>query len=163
MEPMTSAIEETGLVTTLYDLTSREGTTKALGAAYPGQSILMAPKFIAAHPDTVQHLVNAMVRAMRYINSHPAEEIAAHLPVEYFKSANRAAELKYVQKTLPSFARGDFSFTPAAVNLVIASIQATDFDDSEEGVWRRTVENPALNPAELYTNEFVAKAMKEIK
>ncbi len=163
LEPMTSAIEATGLVTTLYDLTSREGTTKALGAAYPGQSILMAPAFIEAHPDTVQHLVNAMVRAMRYINAHSAEDIAAHLPPEYFKTADHQVELQFIRRTLPSFARGDYSFTPSAVGLVIATVHASDFDDSVEGVWRRTVENPALNPAELYTNQFVGKAMKEIK
>ncbi|MEO6874541.1 MAG: ABC transporter substrate-binding protein [Opitutaceae bacterium] len=163
MEPMTSAIEATGLVTTLYDLTSKEGTVKALGAPYPGQSILMAPAFIAAHPDTVQHLVNAMVRAMRYINSHTAEEIIAHLPPEYFKTADHQAELEFVRKTLPSFARGDYSFAPAAVQLVVNNVLTSDFDDSPEGVWRRTVENPHLMPAELYTNRFVKKAMKEIK
>ena len=163
LEPMTSAVEATGLVTTLYDLTDRAGTTKALGAAYPGQSILMAPAFIEAHPETVQHLVNVMVRTMRYINSHPAEEIAAHLPPEYFKTPDHRAELQFIQRTLPSFARDDYSFSPAMVALVIDTIRASDFDDSEEGLWRRTVENPTLVPEQLYTNEFVRKAMKEIK
>ena len=161
LEPMTSAIEATGLVTTLYDLTSKEGTVKALGAPYPGQSILMAPAFIQAHPDTVQHLVNAMVRAMRYINAHSAEEIAAHLPPEYFKTADHQTELQFIRRTLPSFARGDYSFSPGAVQLVIDTILASDFDGSPEGVWRRSVDNPALRAEALYTNDFVAKAMKQ--
>ena len=163
LEPLTSAIEETGLVTTLYDLTTKAGTTRALGAPYPGQSILMAPAFIEAHPDTVQHVVNAMVRAMRYLNSHTAEEIAAQLPPEYFKTPEHQAELSYLRKTLPTYARGDYTFTPAEVQLVLATIRASDFDDSAEGIWRRTVENPAIDQEKLYTNRFVGKAMKEIK
>src|SRR5438552_11337047 len=59
-EPITSALLESNMVSTLYDLNSKESTTKVLGAAFPAQSLLMAPKYIEAHPDTVQHLVNAV-------------------------------------------------------------------------------------------------------
>ena len=48
-EPITSALEATGLVSTLYDLNSRESTAKALGAPWPAQSLLMAPAFLKAH------------------------------------------------------------------------------------------------------------------
>jgi NitT/TauT family transport system substrate-binding protein len=163
MEPMTSAVEATGLVTTLYDLTTREGTVRAFGAAYPGQSILLAPKFIAEHPATVQHLVNALVRAMRFINAHDADEIVRHLPPDYFTSADRQAEIQFVHKTFSTFARGDYSFSPHAVELVINTVLASDFDSSPEGVWRRTVKNPTIVPDALYTNEFVERAMAEIK
>jgi len=83
-EPVTSALLESNMVSTLYDLNSKASTTKVLGAAFPAQSLLMAPKYIEAHPDTVQHLVNALVRTMRFVNKHTAEEIAERLPPDYF-------------------------------------------------------------------------------
>src|SRR6266568_1846172 len=162
-EPMTSAILESNMVSTLYDLNSKESTTKVLGAAFPAQSLLMSPKYIAAHPDTAQHLVNALVRTMRFVNTHTAEEIADKLPPDYFGNKDRLAEIKLIRNTLPTYAKGNYSFSPAAVKLVVDAIQASDFDQSEEGRWRATGENRNVHADELYTNRFVNKAMKEIK
>jgi phosphate transport system substrate-binding protein len=162
-EPITSTLLGTGMVRTLYDLNSRESTTRVLGAAWPAQSLLLSPAFIRAHPDTVQHLVNAFVRAMRFINSHTAEQIIEQLPADYFADKDRRTELEYLRHTLPTFARGDYSFSPAEVKLVIDSIQAFDFDDSEEGRWRRTAETQRIDARQLYDNRFVKQAMREIK
>jgi ABC-type nitrate/sulfonate/bicarbonate transport systems, periplasmic components len=162
-EPVTSALLATNMVTTLYDLNSREGTTKVLGAAFPAQTLLMSPGYIRAHPDTVQHLVNALVRTMRFINAHSAEEIAARLPPEYFGSKDRAAELKLIRDTLPTLARGDYSFSPDAVHLVADVNLTSVFDSSVEGQWRATGDKSKVREADLYTNRFVDKAMREIK
>ncbi|MDD3179023.1 MAG: ABC transporter substrate-binding protein [Opitutaceae bacterium] len=163
MEPLSSAILATNKVSTLYDMTTREGTVKALGAPLPAISILMAPSYIEAHPEIVQRLVNVFVRTMRYINTHNADEIAAKLPATYFTSKDRQAEIDFLRNTLPNYARGDYSFTPDAVQMAIDTIRSSSFDKSEEGVWRATVENPHVIPEQLYTNEFVEKAMREIR
>ncbi len=162
-EPDVAAIIETGLVSTLYDLNSKETTAKVLGSAWPAQSILMAPKFIEAHPDRVQHLVNAYVRAMRFINSHTLDQIVEKLPASYFKGKDRLAEIKYIKNTLPTYAKNDYSFAPAAVQLVVDSVKASSFDNSVEGRWRGEGKNANLSAGELYTNRFVEQAMKEIK
>jgi NitT/TauT family transport system substrate-binding protein len=162
-EPVTAALMQTKMVSVLYDLNSRESTTKVLGAAFPAQTLLMSPKYIDAHPDTVQHLVNAFVRAMRFINSHSAEEIAAKLPPDYFKGKDRTAEVKLIRDTLPTFAKADYSFSADAVKLVTEINLTSDFDKSVEGQWRATGDKSKVRPAELYTNRFVNKAMLEIK
>jgi phosphate transport system substrate-binding protein len=161
-EPVTSGLLETNLVTTLYDLTTREGTVKALGTAFPAQSILMAPQFIKEHPDTVQRLVNAYVRAMRYINAHTADEIIAQLPASYFDGKDRPAQIKFIRNTLPGHAKGDYSFPADAVHLVVDAMLWAGFDSSEEGIWRATGDASKVKADELYTNEFVARAMREI-
>jgi len=160
-EPITSGIEATGLVSTLYDLNRKETTAQALGAAWPAQSLLMSPAFIEAHPETVQHLVNAFVRTMRYINSHSPDELIAALPADFF-GKDRAATIDYVKRTLPSLAQGDYSFSPKSVALVMDTMQGFAFDDSTEGKWRRTAEQPEVNAATLYNNKFVLKAMAMI-
>ena len=161
-EPVTSALRDTKMVSVLYDLNSGASTAKVLGAAFPAQTLLMSPKYLEAHPDTVQHLVNALVKAMRFINSHSAEEIAAKLPAEYFKDKDRAAEVKLIGDTLPTFAKGDYSFKADAVKLVAEINLGSDFDKSVEGQWRATGDKSKVRPAELYTNRFVDKAMRDI-
>ncbi len=161
-EPLVSALQATGLVSTLYDLHSRESTAQVLGAPWPAQSLLMAPAFLAAHPDTVQKLVNAFVRTMRFINAHSVDEIIARLPADYFAGKDRATEIDTIKRTLPTLAKGDYTFPAASVDLVVDTVMSFAFDRSEEGKWRGTGENRRIVSADLYTNEFVARAMKEI-
>ena len=162
-EPVTSALIGTRMVSVLYDLNSARSTARVLGAPFYAQTLLMSPKYVAAHPDIVQHLVNALVRAMRFINSHSADEIAAKLPREYFAGKDRDAEVKLIRDTLPTFAKGDYSFSPAAVKLVAEINVTSDFDQSVEGQWRATGEKSRVHPETLYDNRFVKKAMKEIR
>jgi NitT/TauT family transport system substrate-binding protein len=162
-EPITSALLGTGMVTTLYDLNSKASAAHVLGAPWPAQSLLMAPGFVNAHPDAAQRLVNAFVRTMRFINGHSVEQIVEKLPPSYFQGKNRQAEIRYIRNTLPTYANGDYSFTPAEVELVVKSIQSFGFDNSVEGRWRGTAENANIAVDRLYTNRFVNKAMREIK
>jgi len=161
-EPVTSGLLETNLVSTLYDLTTGAGTAKALGTTFPAQSILMAPQFIKDHPDTVQRLVNAYVRAMRWLNAHTAEKIIAQLPESYFAGKDRAAQIKLIKDTLPSYAQRDYSYSAESVRLVVDTMLTADFGRSAEGLWRGTGDAARVKDADLYTNEFVVRAMREI-
>jgi NitT/TauT family transport system substrate-binding protein len=162
LEPMTSVLLRTNMVTPLYDLTSRQKTVDVFGAPWPAQCVFIAPRYIEEHPDTVQHLVNAWVRTMRYVNSHTAEQIIAQLPPSYFEKRNRMAETDKLRNTMSTFAKGDYSFPPAGVRLVVDSTLASSFDDSAEGIWRRSGDTSRVHPEELYTNQFVEKAMGEV-
>jgi NitT/TauT family transport system substrate-binding protein len=162
-EPVTSALEQSRLVTTLYDLNSRETTAKALGAPFPAQSLLLSPKYADAHPDTVQHLVNAFVRTMRYVNTHDTAEIVAQLPAAYFKDKDRAAQVAYIRATLPTYAKDDYAISPAAAQLVLDVVRSSDFDTSDEGRWRAGGDDAKVRVDQLYDNRFVRKAMEEIQ
>lgn len=162
-EPITSALQATGLVTTLYDFNSRAATTKVLGAPFLAQCLLMGPKFIAANPAVVQRLVNAFVRTMRFVNAHTAEELAAKLPAGFFAQKDRAEEIRLMRDTLSTYARDDYAIPPGGAKLTVDIIQSSRFDDSEEGRWRRDGENPKVVADELYTNVFVEQAMRTLK
>jgi NitT/TauT family transport system substrate-binding protein len=161
-EPISSNLLATGLATTLYDMSSGKSTAKILGAPFPAQSLIMSPEYIKAHPDTVQHLVNALVRSMRFVNSHSADEIAAKLPPDYFAGKDRDAEVKLIRDTLPTFARGNYAFSPAVVKLAADINLSSGFDKSEEGQWRATGDKSKVRPEALYDNRFVNRAMKAI-
>lgn len=161
-EPITSALLATGLVTPLYDLNSGPATARVLGAVWPAQSLLMAPSFISAHPDIVQHLVNAFVKTMRFINGHSPDEIIASLPPSFWEGKDRAPETQFVKRTLSAFAHNDYAISHRSARLVLDTVEHFDFDDSQEGQWRRGAEHPQVDPDQLYDNRFVKKAMKTI-
>ncbi len=162
MEPMTSSLVASGHVSVLFDLTNRAGTVKALGDEWPAQCVFVSDNFVAAHPDTVQHLVNAYVRTLRFMNAHSAEEIAAQLPAAWFNGKDRAAEMTRIGKFLTNVSH-DYRFTKSSVQLVFDTMLHSKFDESEEGKFRRTGENDHVTADSLYTNRFVEQAMKEIK
>lgn len=162
-EPTTSALMKTQMVSVLYDFNTKEGTAKGLGATYPAQSLLTSPAYIKSHPHAVQHLFNAMVKIMRFINTHTTAEVIAKLPSNYFDGKDRDAELAVMRATMQTFAKGDYAFAPESVRVVVNSIQRSDFDKSEEGQWRATGDKKAVVDANLYDNRFVDKAIREIR
>lgn len=161
-DPISAALLDTGRVSTLYDLTNHDGTVAALGAAFPSESILVAPAFIRDHPDTVQRLVNAYVRAMRWLNAHTAEEVIAQLPDSYFAGKDRAVQGKLIKSALPAAAKGSYAFPADGVHLVTDAMLWAKFDSSEEGVWRATGDAAEVKESALYTNQFVNRAMQAI-
>jgi len=162
-EPYTARYKATGLVQPLYLMTDRASTAKTLGAEWPAQSLLMAPKFIATRPQVAQRVVNAFVCTMRFINSHDLKQIVAKLPASYFAGKNRAEELANLANELPTFARGNYRIDPQGAALVAKTIPGFDFGKDEEGVWRNAGGAPVGDPRKLYDNRFVDAAMKRIR
>ncbi len=162
MEPMTSAIAATGEVTTLFDLTTRAGTVQALGAPWPSHCLFLGMDFIEKNPATVQRLVNALVRAMRFANRHTPGEIAARLPASYFAGKDRAAEIARIAKTLPGYARDNSAFARSDLQPMVDAVLWSRFDDSVEGRFRAGGAK-TLRTEDLYDNRFVEEAMTAIR
>lgn len=160
-EPISSALLSTGLATTLYDLDSGASTAKALGAPFPAQALLVAQRTLEQNPEMAQRLVNAFVRAMRFVNSHSADAIAARLPEDYFAGKDRRAALSLIRAALPSFSKGDYSISRAEAQLAVDVNLSSSFDQSDEGRWRATGAR-TVRVENLYTNRFVERAMKAI-
>ena len=172
MEPATSGLMASKLVTPLYDLSTGEGTRRALGEVWPARCLYLSPDYIKAHPDRVQRLVNAFTRTMRYINSHSAEEIIAKLPAGYFApdlhndvwAGYKKEKLDEIAKIQPGMTQGDYSIPPSAAKFECEVLFHTHFDESPEGKYRRAAaQSGKVRPEDTYDNRFVEKAMKEIK
>lgn len=83
-EPTVTRLLKTGQARVLVDLRTVAGTRAVLGGTYPAAAFYMQTSWIEGHRDTAQKLVNALVRGLAYIHSHSAEEIAAHMPPDYY-------------------------------------------------------------------------------
>jgi NitT/TauT family transport system substrate-binding protein len=172
MEPMTTNLAATNLVTPLYDLSTAAGTRAALGDVWPARCLYVAPSYIAAHPDRVQRLVNVFTRTMRFINTHTAADIVAKIGPAYFApdmnndlwADYKKGKLDEIAKVQPGLTHGDYSIPPSAAKFACDVLFHTNFDDTLEGKYRRTAaQSGKVRPEMTYDNRFVEKAMKEIK
>ena len=142
-EPTVSRMLASGEAKMLVDLRTPEATQKALGGLYPFACLYVRTDWLVSHREQAQKLANAFVRALRFINTHSAAEIAAVLPPTHF-GGNRAM---YVQ----SLAVGKSMFTPdgvmpAAGPATVLRVLSTV---------NREVQKKPINLTQTYTTEFV--------
>jgi NitT/TauT family transport system substrate-binding protein len=84
VDPLASRLERDGIAQVLYDTRTEKGTRDVFGGPYPAGGFYTTAEFIAEHPEVVQSMVNAGVRALRYLKQHTAEEIAAVMPESFW-------------------------------------------------------------------------------
>jgi sulfonate transport system substrate-binding protein len=82
-DPTIAQLTSTGQGKVILDMRTEDGTRAALGGLYPGGSLYMDCAWVKANKPTVQKLANAMVRTLKYINTHPAQDIATKMPADY--------------------------------------------------------------------------------
>lgn len=103
-EPTVSRLLASGQARVLVDMRDVAGTTAALGGLYPAACLYMETAWVETHRATVQKLVTAFVRTMRFIHDHSADEIAALMPGDFYVGGRAM----YVA----ALARGKGMFTP---------------------------------------------------
>ena len=92
-EPTASRLLDSGQARALVDLRTPEDTAKALGGPYPASCLYMQTAWVDRHRPEAQKLVNALMKALAYIQSHTAAEIAAQLPARFY-TRDRATYVK---------------------------------------------------------------------
>jgi NitT/TauT family transport system substrate-binding protein len=86
----------------LVDLRTPAKTKTAMGGPYPFIAIMLRTSYVNSHKSTVQKLVNAYVRTLKWIHTHTAAQIAAKLPVDYY-AGNKSLYLATLKAQLPVF------------------------------------------------------------
>jgi NitT/TauT family transport system substrate-binding protein len=82
-DPMVTKLDKEGLIKIVADTRTLEGTNKVYGGPYPAAVLYASNAFIEKNPDTVQALVTAFVRGLKWVQAHNAEDIAKMMPEEY--------------------------------------------------------------------------------
>ena len=82
-DPTIAQVTDKGLGKVLVDMRTEEGTQAALGGLYPAASMYMDCSYVEKNPKTVQKVVDAFVRTMKWISTHDAADIAAKMPSDY--------------------------------------------------------------------------------
>lgn len=145
-EPTISRLLKTNEARILIDMRDVDKTKAALGGTYPAASLYMDSAYVAKNKPIVQKLANALVKALKFIDTHSGAEITAKMPQSFY-----AADKEGYIKALDD---GKKMFTPDGVmpeggpETVLAVLSA----------FSKNLQGKKVDLAKTYTTEFVKAA-----
>ncbi len=102
VDPVMSLLLNQYAIKIVADARTLDGTRQVYGGIYPAAVLYLTPAYAQANPKTVQSLVNASVRALKWIAGHSAEEIANVMP-EAYALGNKPLFVKSIASSLPMY------------------------------------------------------------
>jgi NitT/TauT family transport system substrate-binding protein len=150
LDPVVTMLMDSGDIRIVADLRTGVGTQAAVGAdTYPEGSVIATAEFVRKNPQTVQAVVNAMLRAEKFLASATAEQIADALPKSY-QVGERAQYLSAIEHTRTVYST-DGRYDPKGTEAVLAVLAGSDPEIAEV---QKKIDIPAT-----YTNKFVDAAV----
>jgi NitT/TauT family transport system substrate-binding protein len=149
VEPGMTLLEKSGGIKIVNETTTVKGVTAVFGGPMLAGCLYTKSEFVQKNPKTVQALTNAMVRALKWLQSATPEQVAATVPPNYLLG-DKEIYLEALQKLKPSYST-DGLFAPAAVQNTFKVL---------------ALHNAALKSGALeqtYDNAFVHKALDKFK
>lgn len=104
LDPVISKLEQEDAIRVLIDTRTEAGTKTLYGASNPGAVAYLRKDFIDANPNTTQRLVNAHMKALRWLASATPEDVADVVPADYFLG-DKPLYLRAVKSSLESYSR----------------------------------------------------------
>jgi NitT/TauT family transport system substrate-binding protein len=99
LDPVISRLEASGAIVAVVDTRTNKGAMYVYGGAYHASCLYASEDFIAKNPNTVQAVVNAMVRTLRWLQKAKPEQIVDTVPPEYY-GEDKAGYLAALKKNL---------------------------------------------------------------
>jgi NitT/TauT family transport system substrate-binding protein len=116
LDPVLTQLESTGKFVTLFDTRTEKGMKDVYGGEYMASVIYITDEFVKKNPNTVQAVVNAMVRADKWIAKATPQEIVELMPAE-FKSGNPSLYKEGLLKNMIGFSENGEMSMKAAENV----------------------------------------------
>jgi NitT/TauT family transport system substrate-binding protein len=124
VDPVINLLDSEKLIRIAADTRTVEGTRKVYGGLYPAAVLYLPPAYARDNGKTVQSLTNAFVRALKWIASHPAEEIAKAMPPEY-ALGNMDLFVRSIKSSIPMYSP-DGRFTPGGPETALNVLREFD-------------------------------------
>ena len=145
-EPALTTLMSSGEAKIVADTRTNEGTIGIFGGLYPSGTVYARAAFIDQNPRTLQAFVDAMVRALAWIDQATAENIADVLPAEW-AAPNRALFIESIRGTKDMFSP-DGRFSPEGAKVALHVLSTVD----------PNLRSATINLGTTFTNAFVDKA-----
>jgi NitT/TauT family transport system substrate-binding protein len=84
IDPVIAKLEASGDIVVLEETRTTAGTTKVLGGPMSAAVLYMKRDFIKANPNTVQALVNAFYKGLKWLDKATPEQVTALVPEQYW-------------------------------------------------------------------------------
>ena len=124
LDPVIAKLEAEGDIVPLIDTRTEKGTTDLFGASNPAATLYTTGEFMEKNPETTQRLVNAFVKALKWIQTASPEDIAAVVPSEYHLG-EKDLYLKAVASSKESYSR-DGVMTKAGMESMLNTLKTLD-------------------------------------
>jgi NitT/TauT family transport system substrate-binding protein len=149
-DPTAAQLTSTGKGKVMLDMRTEEGTKAALGGLYPASSLYMDCNWVKQNKGAVQKMVNALVKTLKFIDSHSAEEIAAKMPADY-AGGNPKLYAKAINDSKAMFTTDGVMPADGARNVLEV---LSSFSPNVKG------KKDTIDLSKTYTTEFVENAGK---
>lgn len=83
LDPVISKLEQDGDIVVLADARTEEGNMELFGGNNPAAVVYLKADFIEQNPQTVQRIVNAFYKTLKWLEKATPEQIAAAVPPAY--------------------------------------------------------------------------------
>lgn len=132
LDPVISKLEADGDVSALIDTRTEAGTKALFGGANPAAVLYLKNDFAEKNPVTTQKLVNAFVKALKWLETAKPEEVADLVPAEYHLG-DKPLYLRSVKNSLESYSRTGIS-SPEAMKSMYDALKLLDPELSNSNV-----------------------------
>ncbi|HEX3097208.1 MAG TPA: ABC transporter substrate-binding protein [Usitatibacter sp.] len=147
LDPVVTQLESTGKFVSVVDTRTEKGMKDVYGGDYMAAVIYATDEFIKKYPNTVQAVVNAMVRADKWIAKATPQEIVDLMPAEY-KAGNPSLYKQGLLKNMIGYSEDGTMSLKAAENVykVLAKFEPS------------VMKAGKMDLSKTFDNEFVKKA-----
>lgn len=151
LDPVISRLEASGDIVAVVDTRTAKGMKDVYGGAYHAGCIYAPVEWVKKNPKTAQAVVNAMVHAVRWLQSARPDDVVAAVPPEYYGDDRTLYKVALLKNTEGFSADGLFSAEGAKnVFNVLNSFEPT-------------VQAAKIDLAKTFDNSFAQRALKKYK
>ncbi|MCX7212373.1 MAG: ABC transporter substrate-binding protein [Burkholderiales bacterium] len=146
VDPVMTMLEQKGDVKIIADTRTLKGTQQLFGGPMPAASLYAPEEFISRNPKTVQALTNAMVRALKWLQTAGPSDIINTVPDAYLLG-DRALYLASFNAVRDAISP-DGLISEASVKVSLAALAS----------FNERIRPEQIDLTRTYTNDFVRKA-----
>ena len=150
LDPVISMLEAGGDIVPVIDTRTAKGMKDVYGGAYAAGCIYVPVDFAKKYPNTAQAVVNAMMRALRFIQTSTPDQIVAAVPADYY--SDKALYKAALEKNIDTY-KHDGSISLDAGRNVLRDLKSFD----------PTVQSASVDVSKTINMTFQQKAAQKYK
>jgi NitT/TauT family transport system substrate-binding protein len=151
VDPVMSKLQSTKEIVILAETRTTEGTTKVFGGPMSAAVLYLKRDFMEKNPNTVQALVNAFYKTLKWIDKASPEQIADNVPQEYWLG-DKALYIEAVRNNLQVYSRD---------GIVSPDSQKRSLDFLKQ--FDKEIASATIDTAKTWDDRFVRKAAATVK
>ena len=150
LDPVITMLESSGDIVPVVDTRTARGMQEVYNGAYAAGCIYVPVDFAKKYPNTAQAFVNAMMRALRFIQASTPDQIVAVVPTDYY--TDKALYKAALEKNIETY-KHDGSISLEAGRNVLRDLKTFD----------PTVQNATVDVAKTINMTFQQKAAQKYR